>query len=85
MRRGSIGSTFGKSTHLLDATKLIAIASNKIKQEKRSKCYRKVNIFTSFCNNDVDVTEMEEQCIDDLLALLCICKLLGNAHNVEEN
>ena len=84
MRRGSIGLAFGKSAHLLDATNLIIIPWNEIKQETLFNCYRKAYIIPSFRINDVEVVEMEDQCIDDLVALLCNYSLLENAHNVEE-
>ena len=85
MRRGSIGLAFGKSPHLLDAANLIVTAWNEIKQGIIFNCYRKADIIPSFRANDVDSEdgEMEDQCIDDLVALLCNCNLLENAH-VEE-
>ena len=85
MRRGSIGLAFGKSPHLLDIANLIVTAWNEIKQETIFNCYRKEDIIPSFRANDVDLQdgEMEDQCIDDLVALLCNCNLLENAH-VEE-
>ena len=48
MKRPSIGLAFGKFTHLLDATNIIVIVSNKIKQEKLFNCYKKVDIIPSF-------------------------------------
>ena len=84
MRRGSVGLTFGKLAHLLDAANLIVIAWNEIKPETLFNCYRKANIIPSFCINDVEAVEMEDQCLDDLVALLCNYSLLENAHNVEE-
>ena len=84
MRRGSVGLAFGKSAHLLDAANLIVIAWNEIKQETLFNCYRKADIIPSFRINDVEVVEMEDQGLDDLVALLCNCSLLENAHNVEE-
>ena len=48
-------------------------------------CYKKVDIVPSFCIGDVEVVDsMEDQCIDDLVALLYHCNFLGNAHNIEE-
>ena len=81
---GERGLTFGNLAHLLDAAKLIVIAWNEIKPETLFNCYRKANIIPSFRINDVEVVEMEDQCLDDLVALLCNCSLLENAHNVEE-
>ena len=70
---------------MLDATNLIVTAWIEIKLETIFNCYRKANIIPSFRANDVDSEdgEMKDQCIDDLVALLCNCNLLENAH-VEE-
>ena len=84
MRRCSVGLAFGMSTHLLDAANLIVIGWNEITQETLFNCYRKADIIPSFRINDVEVVEMEDQGLDDLVALLCNCSLLENAHNVEE-
>ena len=48
MKRHSIALAFGKFTHFLDATNVIVIASNEIKQEKLFNCYKKVDIVPSF-------------------------------------
>ena len=84
MRRGSIGLAFGKSAHLLDDANLIVTSWNEIKQDTISNCYRKADIIPSFRVNDVEVSEMEDQCINDRPTLLCNCNLLVDAHDVEE-
>ena len=43
-----------------------------------------MDIVPSFCIGDVELVEMEHQCIDDLIALLYNCNFLGNAHNIKE-
>ena len=69
---------------MLDVANLIVIAWNEIKRETLFNCYRKADIIPSFRINDVEVIEMEDEGLDDLVALLCNCSLLENAYNVEE-
>ena len=57
MRRGSVGLTFGKSAHLLDAANLIVIAWNEITQETLFNCYEVIkpcvaNMKTDFETKD---------------------------------
>ena len=65
------------------ATNCIVIAWNEIKHVSSFNCYKKENIIPSFHIINIEVIEMEDQYIDDLVALLCSC-LHENAHNVKE-
>ena len=70
--------SLGKSTHLLDVANLIVIAWNEIKQETLFNFYRKTDMIPLFHINDVEVVEMENQRLDDHVALLCDYSLLQN-------
>ena len=36
-------------------------------------CYKKEDIIPLFCIDDAKVIEMEDECIDDVVVLLCNC------------
>ena len=77
MKRGSIGLALGNSAHLLDVVNLIVIAWNDIKHATFFNCYNKADIIPSFHIINAKIVEMEDQCIIDLIDLLCNCNLLG--------